>query len=386
MLERVSFLFNFKSPKVRKESLEGRPHLVVPMVMLTEGVHAGTEGPALYTNEDLSKSVTLWNHRPIVVYHPNLNGIGVSACDPDILNAYKIGIVLNTIFADGKLSAEAWLDEERTGKIDKRVLNAVLQEKMMELSTGLYSTVERTPGEFKGKQYDVIARNHRPDHLAVLPDQVGACSNECGCGLLTNKEKEMDKKKVVDALIANTHSGWLEIDRAWLMEMPEEKLNKLVANAKKETPPPPKPDEPKKITVDDLLEILNSKKKEETPVKKEDEKKPEPKQLTEEEYINNAPPGIRESMRHAMETAKKHKKELVDLIIANKQNRFTEAFLTHKDRTLEELEGIACLASGSTEEPTYVGNSPAILKPLNNAAPVQEPLGCPSMFETPAAK
>ena len=30
------------SPKMRRETMEGRDYLVVPMVMLTEGVHAGS--------------------------------------------------------------------------------------------------------------------------------------------------------------------------------------------------------------------------------------------------------------------------------------------------------------------------------------------------------
>lgn len=33
---------------------------------------------------------------------------------------------------------------------------------------------------------DAVARNHRPDHLAILPDQVGACSLADGAGLIRN--------------------------------------------------------------------------------------------------------------------------------------------------------------------------------------------------------
>ena len=32
-------------PQVRLDQMEGEEYLVVPMVMLTEGVHAGTGGP-----------------------------------------------------------------------------------------------------------------------------------------------------------------------------------------------------------------------------------------------------------------------------------------------------------------------------------------------------
>jgi hypothetical protein len=38
-----------------------------------------------------------------------------------------------------------------------------------------------------GRPYNFVARNYRPDHLAILPDQRGACSIEDGCGLNTNR-------------------------------------------------------------------------------------------------------------------------------------------------------------------------------------------------------
>jgi hypothetical protein len=40
---------------VRNEILEGRPYLAVPMVMMKEGVLNGSDGPLLYTSEELAK-------------------------------------------------------------------------------------------------------------------------------------------------------------------------------------------------------------------------------------------------------------------------------------------------------------------------------------------
>ena len=60
----------------------------------------------------------------------------------------------------------------------------------MELSTGLFTDNDETAGVSpKGRNYEAVARNHRPDHMAVLPDQVGACSINDGCGVLVNEEK-----------------------------------------------------------------------------------------------------------------------------------------------------------------------------------------------------
>jgi hypothetical protein len=39
-----------------------------------------------------------------------------------------------------------------------------------------------------GRQYVGIARNHRPDHLAILPDLKGSCSIADGAGLCRNHD------------------------------------------------------------------------------------------------------------------------------------------------------------------------------------------------------
>lgn len=55
---------------------------------------------------------------------------------------------------------------------------------MVELSTGLFTDNEVEAGTWNGEDFVAIARNYRPDHLAILPDKVGACSIKDGAGLL----------------------------------------------------------------------------------------------------------------------------------------------------------------------------------------------------------
>ena len=176
----------------RTATLEGKTHFVVPMVMLTEGVHNGSNGPILYQADDLRASLQAWNGRPVVVYHPQLNGRGVSACDPDIVNRYKIGTVFNARFDGKRLTAEAWIDQERVGQVDDRVLQTILHNRQMEISTGLYFGFDVGEGTWNGQPYIATARNHQPDHLAILPDLKGACSISDGCGLMRNKENVME--------------------------------------------------------------------------------------------------------------------------------------------------------------------------------------------------
>lgn len=186
----VSLTCNLLPSKCRLETLEEKEFTVVPMVMLTEGVHCGSMGPLLYNKKELSKTPVVWNHKPVVVYHPTMNGQGISACDQTVINSRKVGIIMNTTFEDGKLKAEAWLDATRADKVDERIMAAVQNEEMMELSTGVFIDIEDAEGEHNGEAYVGIARNFRPDHLALLPDQIGACSIADGAGFLRNQARK----------------------------------------------------------------------------------------------------------------------------------------------------------------------------------------------------
>lgn len=184
-------------PHTRMEMMDGREYLVAPMVMLTVGVHNGSGGPVLYTEEELKKTPEVWNMKPLVVYHPVENGQGVSACSQAIIDSQGVGVIMNARW-DGKLRAEAWFDIEKTGRIDDRITNALEKGAMMEISTGLFTDNEITNGTFEptGEEYKIIARNYRPDHLAILPDQIGACSIADGGGLLqTNALSHSDSRR-----------------------------------------------------------------------------------------------------------------------------------------------------------------------------------------------
>lgn len=186
------------SGKVRRSTLNGRDHLVVPLTMIVPGVLNGSDGPIYYSPEENRRDPSAWNHMPIVVYHPKQNGRAVSARDPEVLDKSAIGIVLSSK-ADPRVVAEGWIDIEKTQKVDQRVLANIEAGIPIELSTGLgMDKVPAPPGaNYNGIPYDFIATNYRPDHLAILPDQVGACSIKDGCGVLIN---EMSHEQLADML------------------------------------------------------------------------------------------------------------------------------------------------------------------------------------------
>lgn len=180
-----SLILNAATGIVRRETLEGKEHFVVPVAMITEGVWPGNEGPILYRKEVLIQNMSSWDHKPIVVYHPEKDGKAVTACSPEFLNTSKIGIVLNTHY-DNKLRCEAWIDVERCREVDERVYNAIVTNSPMNVSTGmaLQAKEAKEAKEFGGKSYKKDAVKITPDHLAILPDQNAACSVKDGAGLL----------------------------------------------------------------------------------------------------------------------------------------------------------------------------------------------------------
>lgn len=185
MLVHECLIVNLKG-KHRKDTLEGRPHLVVPCTMLKDDmVIEGSKGPILYPGIENKKSVPAWDHMPIVVDHPKSGSKFVSARSKQWIDARKVGIILNTAH-DGKLVTECWFDEARTKQIDKRVYDAIVNDQPMETSTGLGAEVEWNKGRQNGKAYKGIARDYKPDHLAILPDAIGALSVAAGGGLFAN--------------------------------------------------------------------------------------------------------------------------------------------------------------------------------------------------------
>lgn len=187
---------NVKS-KAREVTLNGREYYVVPGTLLVSGVLPGSKGPLYYPPEEVIKTPDIWNGVPLVGYHPVINGIPVSARNPTILDKQQLGYVFNTTGKEDRLPTEYWFDKELTAKFDQtlleenRLIPRIIKGEMIETSTGVYTTnVKASEGaNHNGVPYGFVAKNYRPDHVAVLPDEVGACSTVDGCGVhVTNKK------------------------------------------------------------------------------------------------------------------------------------------------------------------------------------------------------
>lgn len=182
---------NLTNP-ARHAYLNGKKYYVCDMTLIVPGVLAGSQGPLFYQDKEIARNYQQWEGVPLTAYHPYANGRNVSAKHPGVLAKQGIGIVrkpcLDPLRANA-LRAEGWFDVDRVKQVDPRIFNALAKGQKIELSTGLFTDNEpAAPGaSFNGRTYAYVAKNYRPDHVAILPDQVGACSIVDGCGVFNSQ-------------------------------------------------------------------------------------------------------------------------------------------------------------------------------------------------------
>lgn len=384
------------SGNVRRETLDGRNYLVAPMVMLNPGVLNGSRGPLYYPMEEVVSNVDAWNGMPIVINHPTLNGKPVSARSPEVLEKFGVGYVFKAT-GENKLAAEAWIDIDKAELVDNRIVDSLNAGLKLELSTGLYVDQEAAEegATFNSQPYSHVARNLRPDHLAILPDTVGACSLNDGCGVLVNKEckcqttnsKEdfsMAKQKLVDELVANC-SCWEDADRETLNSLSEDKLQSLIEAGK--------PAEPKAEEVTNQVETTFEDEDGNVHTWNEEAgtwetKKPEPKEepkeeavtnqepakpQTEAEWLESAPEGIRRAVQNAISIEAKQRAEIIESIVANLEGDAKDNLVSELDKMpLDALEKFGVLAN-KKQEPKKSGSLASYFGQAGAPAPSQEP-------------
>jgi hypothetical protein len=187
----------------KSKTLNGIPHLVVPVVMMKEGVHNGSLGPIFHSITELGKIPCSWDGIPVTVNHPQDNGQNVSANSPAVLESYAIGKVFNTRVVGDGLKADAWLEADKLETRFPALFEMIQDGAPVDVSVGVFSEYIEEEGDWNGEHYDRIAINNRPDHLALLPNDHGACGWKDGCGIRNNNENKKDEnmEKIHESVI-----------------------------------------------------------------------------------------------------------------------------------------------------------------------------------------
>jgi len=153
----------------------------------------GVLNQELVLEEEISRYTPVWNDSPVTVYHPPDGESHVSARSLEMLDQYATGRLYNVRFEEGRLKGEVWIDLQRLavfGDTGDTILRQIVEETGCEVSTGYFRDVEHESGVFNNQRYVSVARNIRPDHLALLPAAEGACNWADGCGVPRINKKE----------------------------------------------------------------------------------------------------------------------------------------------------------------------------------------------------
>lgn len=181
---RQTIVSNLDNYRIREVIENGKRWLVAPAAILIHGVLNGNKGPLYYPEDESKNTAHLWNKIPITHNHPfhPVTNEPLDSDDPLVIERQHIGETRSPVW-DGKTRVEAWFDEDATKNKAPEVYNALKKNQQIALSTGLYTINDTINGVYNNQPYSAIARNHKPDHLAVLPNQRGACHLTDGCGI-----------------------------------------------------------------------------------------------------------------------------------------------------------------------------------------------------------
>lgn len=211
------FAIALKKSEIKKMKYEGRDHIVVPVIMAKADV---VMNDALLPEEEYFPEA--WNGVPVTVGHPQTNkGDWLSANDPKVLSDWAIGRIFNARVEDGSLRAEAWIDVARANKVAPDLVQRLVDGEEIDVSTGYFADAENSSGVLFGQEYYAVHRNVRPDHLAFLPDEEGACNWEDGCGIRANKRKDMKDVDVkgLASIVANAVADFFKLSEKETMKI-----------------------------------------------------------------------------------------------------------------------------------------------------------------------
>jgi len=189
-LDRKLVFAQVTTSSVRTEVVDGRSWLVAPVV----AIHAGVLNGELVPAADIRDSVPYWNDVPVPINHPMLGDQKLSARDIKVIERVGVGRFYGAYYDNESLKGELWIDIEKVNKLggDAQIALEKLQAgETLEVSTAYFCDLSEETGTYGGVEYTAVQHNLRPDHLALLPKGIGACSWATGCGApRVNKESE----------------------------------------------------------------------------------------------------------------------------------------------------------------------------------------------------
>jgi hypothetical protein len=184
------------SAAIRKEKRNGRDVVIVPSATLPDNI---VMNDIMYPGDEIAKGYVSLNRTPAPLGHPMVNGVFVSASDPEGINLGWIGAWNENVRREnGRVFLDKVIDVEIANRSEggKAVLSAIDKGEPIHTSTGLLAQLEAANGDVP---YSHIARDLVFDHDAILLGEKGAATPEQGVGIMVNSNGEKEEIEVINS-------------------------------------------------------------------------------------------------------------------------------------------------------------------------------------------
>lgn len=207
----VNITTKVNSQSIRRETYNGREHLVLPSYTLPANV---VMNGGLYTAEEIDAHYQGLEGTLAPLGHPQVNGQFVSAFSPEGINAGHIGAWNRNVKKSGnRIYLEKWVDVARASESEggrellERVAAIERGEDVPPIHTSVAAFLDQLePNEQqRATGAEWVAKIHSMDHDAILLHEVGAATPEQGVGLMVNADLAQPLKANSGALVGESY-------------------------------------------------------------------------------------------------------------------------------------------------------------------------------------
>ncbi|HGH5363857.1 TPA: hypothetical protein ACJI3H_004515 [Yersinia enterocolitica] len=194
MSNQVNVTVQVNNASIRRETYNGRDHIIIPSYTLPANVIMNKE---FYPESEISAHYQGLEGTLAPLGHPTVNGQHVSAFSPEGINIGHIGAFNRNVKKSGnRVFVEKWVDIEVANRTEggRELLARVAQIERGEdvppihTSVAVFRERSEAPDDLKAQGADWIVKIHAMDHDAILLHEVGAATPEQGVGLMVNAD------------------------------------------------------------------------------------------------------------------------------------------------------------------------------------------------------
>lgn len=207
----VNITTKVNSQSIRRETYNGREHLVLPSYTLPANV---VMNGGLYTAEEIDAHYQGLEGTLAPLGHPQVNGQFVSAFSPEGLCTGFVGAWNRNVKKSGnRIYLEKWVDVARASESEggRELLDRVAAIERGEDVPPIHTSVAAFLDQLEPSEQQRatgaawVAKIHGMDHDAILLHEVGAATPEQGVGLMVNADLAQPLKANSGALVGESY-------------------------------------------------------------------------------------------------------------------------------------------------------------------------------------